>query len=162
MLTGDQHRRLRCIVRVRYAQVAQLSYVRINEGLTSFRKELKRTKKAAALRDDMALRDQVKGRVGSPRGKGRYAGSVNNGALPITDAHRARAAVLAARTGSSAFQSFSVRDLRESIEECGARPPSAMNKAELQLMLRSLAPGIGRDTDEEAEEGLGQPGGAGT
>ena len=114
-------------------------------GLTDFRKELKQKKKAASIRDDMSLRDQIKAMGGS--GKGRPAAKIKKAPLRRTQQHRDRAIELARRTGSSSWHSLTTSHLQEYIEECGVKPPSSMKKCDLQSLLRSLAPGIGLDPE---------------
>lgn len=121
-------------------------------GLTSIRKESTQSEKAIAVRDDMSLRDQGKVWEGASRGNASSAGKTKKDAPPITKEHRAKAAELAQRVGASSLQSLTDVHLREYIEECGVNPPRSMKKCDLQSLLRSLAPGIGLDTDQEAGE----------
>jgi len=48
---------------------------------------------------------------------------------------------------------LTVAHIREYILKCGVKPPPSIKKSGLQSLLRQMAPGIGRDTDSEAEEG---------
>lgn len=121
-------------------------------GLTSFRKELKRTTKATAIRDDMALRAQLKAIGRRPGEKGRPAKKAKQHLPNKTKEQLDRAAVLAERVGSSAWESLSIRHLREYIAECGVKPPSSLKKCDLQSLLRTLAPGIGMDPESETED----------
>lgn len=117
------------------------------------------TKARKALKDQkavMALRDVLKAGAARPKDKAQTKKSAAAPPTVPTEAQRERARLLAERIGSDTWRSLRVGDLKEYIKECGGRFPSSCKKADLQIILRTLAPGIGMDSEPPTGEGIGQ------
>lgn len=111
-------------------------------NLTRVRKSMKEQKAA------MALRDLLKARAGGSekKGEGKKKALSRLRGPPMLKRHV---------RGADAWKGLRVADLKAYIKECGRSHPSSYKKADLQGLLRSIAPGIGTDSDTEpmAEEG---------
>lgn len=113
--------------------------------------ELKRPKKATAGRDDMPPRDQTKAPGGPSSGEAPSTGKAKKKTRPPprTEAHMARATELARTIGKSEIRNLTHVQLREYIAECGVNPPACLKILDLQSLLRTLAPGVGMDDDDD-------------